>query len=143
MNSRLATIDQILAAELASWPAVIGLAIASEVVAWTVERAGLEEKQMCVPDDLTPSAYFDDLAQRLDDLYFDLLEQSNPAHIGYFAKARAATALAFMARGEPGEALYESIVATDLPSVLAFISKACAAKFIHFPARGQGNHQTL
>jgi hypothetical protein len=134
MNSRLATVEPRLSAALASWPKTTRLEIASQVVAWAAERAGLESLQMTVAVGSSPATHFNALAESLDECYFELQEQTNQAHMGYFEKARAATALAFMAMDEPGEALYESIAATDTLSVLAFVSRACSAKGLTFPS---------
>jgi len=48
-------------------------------------------------------------------------QQSGREHLTPFARARAASAIAFALRGEPHEAIYEAIVATDDPACVARI----------------------
>ena len=90
-------------------------------------RAGLAAAQQaaerCNLSDVAPGLAFteanldkiDALARALDDEYLSLDRDATPEtkYLAPFARARAASALAFALRREAREAVYEAIIATD------------------------------
>ena len=93
--------------------------VATRIVLWAATDAGIDPAEIMVTLSKLDPVLFDNLCSEMELQYFKLFELGDEMHRVFFCKARAYSASAWLAREAPGEAIYESIFATDRPVVIA------------------------
>ena len=114
-SSRLDWFDRELASALTSASAELQRQAAETAASWAIARTGLVHPALFANSVESVS----DLCAELNEQYFAMSEErevgraSDDDVVAAFGRARAANAVEFMLRGEPGEAIYESAAATE------------------------------
>lgn len=113
--SRLDTFAHEVAAALRTAAPALQLRVAEFAANWAVARTGLAHSSLKAgsPDDIAA------LVADLDEQYFALSEERDEGRakteevVAAFGRARAATAVEFIRRGEPAETIYEAAAAVE------------------------------
>lgn len=87
--------------------------VATRIVLWAANEAGLNTADIVVALSKKDPALFDDLIAEMEEQQFRLFELGDERHLAFFNKARAYNASAWLVRGVPHEAIYESIFSTE------------------------------
>ena len=93
--------------------------VATRIVLWAANEAGLNRADIVVALSKRDPELFDDLFVEMEEQQFKLFERGDELHLSFFSKARVYNASAWLARGAPHEAIYESTFATEKTLVVA------------------------
>lgn len=113
--SRLNSFDADVAMALQNAAPEVQLRVAGFAAEWAVAHTGLAHPALATDTAASVAA----LVAELDDRYFTLSEEREEGRAGAddvvaaFGLARAASAVAFVRRGEPAEAIYEAAAAVE------------------------------
>jgi hypothetical protein len=111
MRSRLSTVAADIDQALARVSETVALQSAEEAAHFALEVVGVRDTSS------KSSTELEAMASAYDSEYFATQQSSESGRtvdqLTPFAKARALSALAFAKRGQPAEAIYEAIIATD------------------------------
>ncbi|MCF4997175.1 hypothetical protein GIW70_03160 [Pseudomonas syringae] len=118
MPSRLASNYPQLQRELDAVIPSEALEMAVRIVLWAASEAGLDRRDIVRTLAKNDAGLFDELCAEMEEQQFTLFEYGDTRHLAFFNKARAYNASAWLVRGVPHEAIYESIFATDKPFVM-------------------------
>ncbi len=121
MSSRLYTIDANTEEILSSMSAPERIALISKAVLWAASEVGLDGLAIEKAMQERHHENLNEMAQKFDELYFELQDLDDPEHLHCFSKARVCSAAVFLAQGNFYEAVYEAIAATDAPQILSII----------------------
>lgn len=87
--------------------------VATRIVLWAANEAGLHTADIVVALSKNDPVLFDELIADMEEQQFRLFELGDERHLAFFNKARAYNASAWLVRGVPHEAIYESIFSTE------------------------------